>query len=101
MHKNILEFRHPQNISPLFHFSTIGQLTKIFVYKRIIKKNNEGKIWIMLDELDMQDTAGEAGTSSKEMYSYGPPHMVVQKQDDQYEHTFSSYVFGMLSWRPS
>ena len=26
------------------------------------------------------------------MYSYGPPHMVVQKQDDQHEHTFSSYV---------
>ena len=28
----------------------------------------------------------------EEMYSYGPPHMAVQKQDDQYEHTFSSYV---------
>ena len=26
------------------------------------------------------------------MYSYGPPHMAVQKQDDQDEHTFSSYV---------
>ena len=26
------------------------------------------------------------------MYSYGPPHMAVQKQDDQLEHTFSSYV---------
>ena len=24
--------------------------------------------------------------------SYGPPHMAVQKQDDQQEHTFSSYV---------
>ena len=45
-----------------------------------------------LDEPDMQDTAGEAGTNSKEMYSYGPPHMAVQKQDDQHEHTFSSYV---------
>ena len=45
-----------------------------------------------LDEPDMQDTAGEAGTSSYEMYSYGPPHMAVQKQDDQHEHTFSSYV---------
>ena len=32
-----------------------------------------------LDEPDMQDTAGEAGTNSKEMYSYGPPHMAVQK----------------------
>ena len=45
-----------------------------------------------LDEPDMQDTAGEAGTNSKEMYSYGPPHMAMQKQDDQHEHTFSSYV---------
>ena len=26
------------------------------------------------------------------MYSYGPPHMAEQKQDDQHEHTFSSYV---------
>ena len=26
------------------------------------------------------------------MYSYGPPHMAVQMQDDQHEHTFSSYV---------
>ena len=26
------------------------------------------------------------------MYSYGPPHMAVQKQDDQHEHTFSNYV---------
>ena len=26
------------------------------------------------------------------MYSYGPPHMAVQKQVDQHEHTFSSYV---------
>ena len=26
------------------------------------------------------------------MYSYGPPHMAVQKQDDQHEHTFSYYV---------
>ena len=26
------------------------------------------------------------------MYSYGPPYMAVQKQDDQHEHTFSSYV---------
>ena len=40
----------------------------------------------------MQDTAGEAGTSSYVMYSYGPPHMAGQKQDDHHEHTFSSYV---------
>ena len=26
------------------------------------------------------------------MYAYGPPHMTGQKQDDQHEHTFSSYV---------
>ena len=45
-----------------------------------------------LDEPDMQDTAGEAGTSSSVMYSYGPPHMAKQKQDDQLEHTYSSYV---------
>ena len=45
-----------------------------------------------LDEPDTQDTAGEAGTSSSGMYSYGPLHMVEQKQDDQLEHTYSSYV---------
>ena len=38
----------------------------------------------------MQDTAGEAGTNSYN--SYGPPHIAVQKQDDQHEHTFSNYV---------
>ena len=26
------------------------------------------------------------------MYSYGPPHMAEQKQDDRLEHTHSSYV---------
>ena len=26
------------------------------------------------------------------MYSYGPPHMAEQKQDDQLEHTYGSYV---------
>ena len=40
----------------------------------------------------MQDTAGEAEMNSKEMYSYGSPHLAVQKQDDQHERTFSSYV---------
>ena len=45
-----------------------------------------------LDEPDMQDTAGEAGTSSLVMYSNGPPHMARQKQNDQLEHTFSSKV---------
>ena len=32
------------------------------------------------------------GRTHKRLYSYGPPHMAVQKQDDQHEHTFSSYV---------
>ena len=26
------------------------------------------------------------------MYSYGPPHMAEQKQDDQLEHTYSNYM---------
>ena len=26
------------------------------------------------------------------MYSYGPPHMAKQKQDDQFEHIYSIYV---------
>ena len=26
------------------------------------------------------------------MYSYGPPHMAEQKQDDQLEHTFSNFL---------
>ena len=30
--------------------------------------------------------------NSSVMYSYGPPHMAGQKQDDQLEHTYSSYV---------
>ena len=36
--------------------------------------------------------AGKARTNSSVMYSYGPPHMAKQKQDDQLEHTYSSYV---------
>ena len=45
-----------------------------------------------LDEPDSQDTTGEARTNSSVMNSYGPPHMAKQKQDDQLEHTYSSYV---------
>ena len=45
-----------------------------------------------LDEPDMQDTAGDAGTSSKVMYFYGPVHMAEQKQGKQLEHTYSSSV---------
>ena len=47
---------------------------------------------IKLDEPDMQGTAAEADTSSLVMYSYGSPHMAEQKQDGQWEHTYSSYV---------
>ena len=45
-----------------------------------------------LDEPDMLDTAGEVGTSSSVMYSYGPLHMAEQKQGDQLESTYSSSV---------
>ena len=44
------------------------------------------------DEPDTPDTAGEAKTSSLVTYYYGPPHMAKQKQDDQPELTYSSYV---------
>ena len=40
----------------------------------------------------MQDTAGEARMNSSVMYSYGPPHMAKQKQDNQLKLTYSSYV---------
>ena len=49
-------------------------------------------IYIYIDKPDMQDTAGEARTNSSVMYSYGPPHMAKQKQDDQLEHTYRCYV---------
>ena len=45
-----------------------------------------------LDAPDTQDTAGEVRTNSSVMYSYGAPHMAKQKQDEQLEHTYSSYV---------
>ena len=45
-----------------------------------------------LDEPDMQDTAGEAGTSSWVIFSYGPHHMAEQKQSDQLEPTHTSSV---------
>ena len=49
------------------------------------------KLYI-LDDPDMQDTAGETRTNSSVMYSYGPLHIAKQKQDDQLEHICSSYV---------
>ena len=45
-----------------------------------------------LDEPDMQLTAGDAGTGSKVMFSYGPPHMAEKKQDDQLKPTYNSSV---------
>ena len=45
-----------------------------------------------LDEPDMQDTAGDVGTSLLVMHSYGPLHMAEQKQGDQLEPTYSSSV---------
>ena len=36
--------------------------------------------------------AGHCWRSRDELIRDGPPHMAVQKQDDQHEHTFSSYV---------
>ena len=40
----------------------------------------------------MQDIDGEVGTSSFVMNSYGPLHMAEQKQGDQLEPTYSSFV---------
>ena len=45
-----------------------------------------------LDKPDMHNTAGEVGTSSLLMYSYGPLHKSEQKQGDQLEPTYSSSV---------
>ena len=45
-----------------------------------------------LDEPDPQDTAREARINSSVMHSYGSPHRAKQKQDNQLEHTYSSYV---------
>ena len=45
-----------------------------------------------LDEPYTQDTSWEARKNLSGMYSYGPPHMAKQKQNDQLEHTYSSYV---------
>ena len=60
----------------------------------IFMKQNYGQSWTHTkkSEPDTQDTAGEARTNSSVIYSYGPPHMAKQKQDDQLEHTYNSYV---------
>ena len=43
-----------------------------------------------LNEPDARDTAGEVGSSSQVMYSCGPLHMYEQRQDVQFEPTYSS-----------
>ena len=45
-----------------------------------------------LNEPDTRDTAEDVGTSSQGMYSCGPLHMHEQRQDVQFEHTYSSCV---------
>ena len=45
-----------------------------------------------LDEPDTWNTAGEVGTSSWVMYSCGPLHKDEQRQDVQFECTYSSSV---------
>ena len=45
-----------------------------------------------LDEPDKQDTTGEVEMSSWMMYSCGPLHMDKQRQDVQFEPTYSSSV---------
>ena len=46
---------------------------------------------IKLDESDMQDTTGETGDELiRDVLLWTPTHGLLQKQDDQHEHTFSS-----------
>ena len=47
----------------------------------------------LLNELHIHANIFTWGTFTHNYaYSYGSPHMAAQKQDDQHEHTFSSYV---------
>ena len=57
-----------------------GHLPPITKTIQVRRARHTGHCWRSRDEL-IRDT-----------YSYGPSHMAVQKQDDQHEHTFSSYV---------
>ena len=57
-------------------FSHLPPITKIIQFRRT---RHAKHCWRSRDEHIM-------------MYSYGPPHMAEQRQDDQYEHTFSNYV---------
>ena len=54
-----------------------GHLPPIMKTIQVRRTRHAGHCWRSRDEV---------------MYSYGPPHMAVQKQDDQHEHTFSNYV---------
>ena len=51
---------------------------------------------IPIRRTDTQDTAREARASSSVKYSYGPPHMAKQKQDDSSNiHIAAMCVYGM------
>ena len=52
-----------------------------------------------LDESDTQDTAREIGMSLWVMYSCGPLHTDEQRQDIQFEPTYSSSVAPRISWK--
>ena len=53
-----------------------------------------------LDELDMQDIAGEVRTTSLGMYSCGPPHTDELRLDDQLEPLYSSSVsIEDITWK--
>ena len=83
-----LDGNYTRMLRAIFNKSWRQQLTRHQLYDHLppITKT------IQVRRAGMHDTAGEAATSSKVMYSYGPPHMTGQTQDDQLEHTFSSYV---------
>ena len=57
-----------------------GHLPPVTKTIQVRQTRHTGHCWRSKDEL------------TSVMYSYGPPHMAEQKQDDQLEHTYSSYV---------
>ena len=56
-----------------------GHLPPVTKTIQVRRTRHTGHCWKSKDELISE-------------YSYGPPHMAEQKQDDQLEHTYSSYV---------
>ena len=85
--------------SILLHGCTTWTLTKQLENK--LDGNYTRKLF-NLDEPHMQDTAGEAGTNSYLMYSYGPPHMAVQNRTTSTNiHSATMWGYRMLSWRPA